>query len=290
MLIDTHCHIHEANYPLDIGDVMNHAHHAGVSKMICVGTNEQSSLEAIAFATQHEHCYASVGVHPHDVKDGYSKIAGFVQQASQSHSQDGFAPGSTSAPASGRSLAADVLTNDTVRPGSIVEKSPIVAIGEIGLDYFYTHSPRELQIKALEAQLQTAVDHNLPVIFHVREAFDDFWPIFDNFSGLRGVLHSFTDNHRNLEMGLERGLFVGINGISTFTKDENQQSTFDLIPLDRLLLETDAPFLTPVPHRGKVNQPAFVRVIAEFHAKRRHISLEEIATATTTNATALFAL
>lgn len=299
MLIDTHCHIHEANYPLDIGDVMNQAHHAGISKMICVGTSEQSSVEAIAFAAQHEHCYASVGVHPHDAKDGYGKIAGFVQLASQSHSQNGFAPGSTRAPASGRSLAADVLTNDTAQPGYIVEKSPIVAIGEIGLDYFYTHSPRELQITALEAQLQLAIDYNLPVIFHVRDglpamhgrrAFDDFWPIFDNFSGLRGELHSFTDNHRNLEMGLERGLLVGVNGISTFTRDESQQSTFDLIPLDRLLLETDAPFLTPVPHRGKVNQPAFVRVIAEFHAKRRHISLEEIAAATTTNATALFAL
>jgi TatD DNase family protein len=249
MLIDTHCHIHEANYPLDIGDVMNQAHHAGISKMICVGTSEQSSVEAIAFAAQHEHCYAGVGVHPHDVKDGYGKIEQLLK-----------------------------------------DNSGITAIGEIGLDYFYTHSPRELQITALEAQVQLAIDHNLPVIFHVREAFDDFWPIFDNFSGLRGELHSFTDNNRNLEMALERGLFVGVNGISTFTKDENQQGTFDLIPLDRLLLETDAPFLTPVPHRGKVNQPAFVRVIAEFHAKRRHISLEEIATATTTNATALFAL
>ena len=249
MLVDTHSHIHEAGYPLDIGDVMNQAHHAGISKLICVGTNEQSSSEATTFAAQHEHCHASVGVHPHDTKDGYGKIAELLQ------------------------------TN-----------KDIVAIGEIGLDYFYTHSPRELQIKALEAQLQLALDHNLPVIFHVREAFEDFWPIFDNFSGLKGELHSFTDNHQNLEKGLNRGLFIGVNGISTFTKDEAQQGTFDLIPLNKLLLETDAPFLTPVPYRGKVNQPAYVRVIAEYHAKRRHISLEEIAAATTANAIALFAL
>lgn len=260
MLIDTHCHIHEANYPLDIGDVMNQAHHAGISKMICVGTNEQSSLEATAFAAQHEHCYASIGVHPHDTKD----MADGKWQLEFSN----------------------LLNIDSHIPNS---NSKIVAIGEIGLDYFYTHSPREVQIKALETQLQLAINYNLPVIFHVREAFDDFWPIFDNFTGLRGELHSYTDNHRNLEIGLERGLFVGINGISTFTKDETQQRTYDLVPLDRLLLETDAPFLTPAPHRGKVNQPAFVRVIAEFHAKRRHISLEEIATATTANATALFA-
>ncbi len=249
MFVDTHCHIHETGYQLDIGDVMNQAHHAGVSKLICVGTSEQSSVEAISFAAQHEHCYATVGVHPHDAKDGYSMIASLLDS-----------------------------------------NKDIVAVGEIGLDYFYTHSPRELQIQALETQLQLAVDHNLPVIFHVRDAFNDFWPIFDNFSGVKGELHSFTDKYRNLEKGLDRGLLIGVNGISTFTKDEEQLGTFDLIPLDRLVLETDAPFLTPVPHRGKVNQPAYVRVIAEYHAQRRHISLEEIATATTTNATALFAL
>jgi TatD DNase family protein len=285
MLVDTHCHIHETGYPLDIGNVMTQARQAGVSKLMCVGTSEQSSIEAIAFATQHEHCYATVGVHPHDAKDGYNRIVDLVRISAQSPSQNGFAPGSIRAPASDRSLAADVLTNETDRL-----PQTIVAIGEIGLDYFYTHSPRELQIKALETQLQLALDHNLPVIFHVRDAFDDFWPIFDNFSGLKGELHSFTDDRRNLEKGLERGLFIGVNGISTFTKDEAQQATFDLIPLDKLLLETDAPFLTPVPYRGKVNQPAYVRVIAEYHAQRRHISLKEIAATTTANATALFAL
>lgn len=249
MLVDTHCHIHESHYPLDVGDVMQHAHAAGVSKLICVGTSEQSSVEAVAFASQHEHCYASVGVHPHDTKDGYAKIEQLVK-----------------------------------------DSKGIVAIGEIGLDYFYTHSPREVQIAALESQLQLARDNNLPVIFHVREAFDDFWPIVDNFSGLRGELHSFTDSHQNLEKALERGFYIGVNGISTFTKGDEQQKTFDLVPLDNLLLETDAPFLTPVPYRGKVNQPAYVRVIAEYHAQRRHISLKEIAAATTANATALFAL
>lgn len=249
MLVDTHCHIHESNYPLDVGDVIQHAHAAGVSRLICVGTSEQSSMEAVTFASRHEHCYASVGVHPHDTKDGYAKIEQLVKDSKE-----------------------------------------LVAIGEIGLDYFYTHSPREMQLEALEAQLQLALDNNLPVIFHVREAFDDFWPVFDNFSGLRGELHSFTDSHRNLEKALERGLYIGVNGISTFTRSDDQQKTFDLVPLDSLLLETDAPFLTPVPHRGKVNQPAYVRVIADYHAQRRHISLKEIAAATTTNATALFAL
>ena len=168
--------------------------------------------------------------------------------------------------------------------------SKIVAVGEIGLDYFYTHSPREVQMEALEAQIQVALSYDLPIIFHVREAFDDFWPIFDKYPGIRGELHSFTDSSQNLQMALDRGLYIGLNGISTFTKDETQKATFDSIPLDRLLLETDAPFLTPAPLRGKVNEPAYVKLVAQYHANRRGISLEEIADATTANARALFKL
>jgi len=249
MFVDTHCHIHEAEYTLPIDAVFADAAAAGVEKYICVGTGEASSRDAIQFAETHTGSYASIGVHPHDTKEGYAAIS---------------------------ELAG---TSDK-----------IIAVGEIGLDYFYTNSPRELQIEALKVQLQIAIDHNLPVIFHVREAFDDFWPIFDSFKGLRGVLHSFTDSKANLDMALERGLYIGVNGISTFTKDEVQKATFDSIPLDKLLLETDAPFLTPAPFRGKVNQPAFVKNIAEYHAERRGIPVTDIADATTHNAHALFAI
>jgi TatD DNase family protein len=168
--------------------------------------------------------------------------------------------------------------------------SRIIAVGEIGLDYFYSHSPREIQMAALEAQIQVALAHNLPVIFHVREAFDDFWPIFDKYPGIKGELHSFTDSLENLQKALERGLYIGVNGISTFTKDEQQKKTFDAVPLDRLLFETDAPFLTPAPLRGKVNEPAYVKLVAQYHADRRGMSLEEIADATTANARTLFHL
>lgn len=250
MFIDTHCHIHEANYPLDIGDTIARAHHAGVSDMICVGTSVQSSKEAITFTAQHENLFASVGVHPHDTKDG---LGGLKELAAQSGSK-------------------------------------LVAVGEIGLDYFYTHSPRAVQIQALEAQIDLALHYNLPIIFHVRDAFDDFWPIFDNFHGIRGVLHSFTDTTQNMERGIKRGLFIGVNGISTFTKDQLQQQMFANIPLENMLLETDAPFLTPVPLRGTINEPAFVRNVAKYHAAVRNISLEEIASKTTANARALFAL
>jgi TatD DNase family protein len=249
MLIDTHCHIHEADFPLVADEVLLRARMADVQQLICVGTSEQSSRAAITFAETHDNAWASIGVHPHDTKDGYAAIA---------------------------QLAG---TSDR-----------IVAVGEIGLDYFYTHSSKEVQIKALEAQIHIALKHNLPIIFHVREAFNDFWPIFDRYPGIRGELHSFTDTKANLDIALSKGLYIGVNGISTFTKDEAQQAMFDSIPLDRLLFETDAPFLTPAPFRGKVNEPAFVRNIADYHANRRGISVEAIASATTANAQQLFAI
>lgn len=258
MLVDTHCHIHEPDlYKTydDPADVLVRAYNAGVQQVLCVGTSQESSHQAVACAHKYAkrthtraEAFAVIGVHPHESKDGYDEIA------------------------------------------SLASSARVVGIGEIGLDYFYTHSPREVQIAALEAQIQVAVDNNLPISFHVREAFDDFWQIVNNFHGIRGVLHSFTDSSKNLRKGLEKGLLVGLNGISTFTKDETQQALFDSIPLDKILFETDAPFLTPAPFRGKINEPAYVKVVAEYHAARRGISLQEISHATTHNARALFAL
>ena len=247
-LIDTHCHIHESTYPLDQAETLVRARADGVFKMICVGTSQQSSVEAVAFAEKHDGVYASIGVHPHETKEGW----------------------------------------EAIKP--LVGAPKLVAVGEIGLDYFYTHSPREVQILALEAQIDLALSVGLPIIFHVREAFDDFWPIFDNFTGIQGELHSFTDSVKHMEEALARGLYIGVNGISTFTKDAAQKAMFTAIPLEKMLLETDAPFLTPAPLRGKVNEPAYVRRIAEFHAGMRNIPVEEIAAVTTVNAQALFHL
>jgi TatD DNase family protein len=248
VLVDTHCHIHEATFLPSGEEAVTRAISNGVIKLICVGTSELSSFEAVDFAASRDQIFASVGVHPHDSKDGFDKIA------------------------------------------ELADKPKVVAIGEIGLDYHYTNSPKEVQIEALEAQIRVALDHDLPIIFHVRDAFNDFWPIFDRYPGIRGELHSFTDSKENLQQALERGLYIGVNGISTFTKDEAQKDMYDTIPLDHLLLETDAPFLTPHPFRGKVNEPAMVKVIAEYHANRRGVPVEEIAKATSENAHALFAL
>ena len=333
-LVDTHCHIHESNYPLAPGEVLTRARQGGVGRVICVGTSQQSSCLALAFAAQHSGAFAAIGVHPHDTKDGWKEIFELVSFSGDSETKlAGEIPDNHSVVTSSRSSTTrqgylqpepKATSGPDFRPGAKPslegggrrgeqnsEKQPagpisiesyvkegkqekatqkLVAIGEIGLDYFYTHSPRDIQIQALQEQIELALKYNLPIIFHVRDAFDDFWPIFDNFHGIRGALHSFTDTPTNLEQGLKRGLCIGVNGISTFTKDPNQQKMFASIPLARLLLETDAPFLTPIPLRGKINEPAFVRHVAEFQATIRGISVEEIAAATTANAHALFAL
>ena len=160
----------------------------------------------------------------------------------------------------------------------------LVAIGEVGLDYHYGLDERTQQIKLFERMLELAVSHNLPVSFHVREAFDDFFGMIQNVPHLRGVVHSFTDSKKNLRRILEEtDLLIGVNGLATYT-------TLPLPPLERLILETDAPFLAPVSLRGTKNEPKNIRLIAEWLAVKLDVSLEQVAERTTENATKLFLL
>ena len=160
----------------------------------------------------------------------------------------------------------------------------LVAIGEVGLDYHYEGYNREAQIRLFEEMLQLAVGNDLPVSFHVREAFFDFFPVVGNFPGVRGVVHSFTDSKKVLKRILnETEFLVGVNGLATY-------STLPTPPLERILLETDAPFLAPVPHRGEMNQPAYIPNIAEWLSSKLEISLTEVERVTTDNAISLFKL
>jgi hydrolase, tatD family len=256
-LIDSHCHIHDADFPVPTDEVLALAEQAGVAQMVVIGTNEQSSRRAVEFAKSHEQIWATVGTHPHDASAGCEYLR----------------------------------TLDLTDP-------KIVAIGEIGLDYHYDFSPREVQQQVLRQQLMVAIEADLPIVFHVREAFDDFWPIFDEMAMraqakgrvLRGVVHSFSDNLVNLQMALERGLYIGVNGIATFTKDKSQLEAFRAVPLDKLLIETDAPYLAPKGRRGKPNQPAYVREVAEWLADFYGVELAELATVTMANARRLFGI
>jgi TatD DNase family protein len=269
VLTDTHCHIHAADgqasgekATLDLWQkadmhpqqMINDAHKIGVERLICVGTTLQDSQAAIAFASDHKDCWATIGLHPHEA----SQYVGKPELLSQ------FA--------------------------ALATQPKVVAVGECGLDYYYNHSPKAAQQELLRFQLQLAQDYKLPLVFHIRDAFADFWPIFDEFEGLTGVVHSFTATQSELNQALERGLYIGLNGIVTFTKQPEQLATAKAVPLHKLLLETDAPYLTPSPFRGTICQPKHVRVTAEFLSHLRDETLEDLATATTHNAAKLFKL
>lgn len=256
-LTDTHAHIHFPGYGLDPEEVWQSAKDEGVSRMIAVGCRLDDSRGAVKFAKQHEGVWAAVGIHPHEAAE-------FL--------------GTKGAKTDLESLLTEAGHNK------------IVAIGECGLDYFYNHSPKTDQIKVLEFQLKLAEKYDLPVIFHIREAFNDFWPVFDRFSVKRAVIHSFTGVQSDVGQILKRGLYIGLNGIITFTKSQEQVEAAKNIPLESLVLETDAPYLTPTPFRGKICKPEHVKLTAAFLTRLRGESLEQLSLQTTENAQRLFNL
>ncbi len=251
--VDTHCHIHFSDYELDPDVVIKDANEVGVTRMICVGCTLEDSKLGIDIAKRHEGIWASIGLHPHEAKE-YVNNPKALQEFH-----------------------------------ALASAPKVVAIGEIGLDYYYKHSDPKDQSDMLRFQLTVAQEYNLPVIFHVRDAFEDFWPIFDEFK-VSGVIHSFSAGKTEIDQILDRGLFIGLNGIMTFTKNQKQLEAIKTIPLNKIVLETDAPFLTPTPYRGTICQPKHVVTTAEFLSNLYDCPLETFAASTTQNALALFNL
>ncbi|HIA91992.1 TPA: TatD family deoxyribonuclease [Candidatus Saccharibacteria bacterium] len=244
-MIDTHCHIHDTEFFENGTVVLDRAFQAGVQTVVCIGTTAKDSQEAAAFAAEHD-VWAAVAQHPHDA--------------------DTFGDSE----------------KESIR--SLTDEDSVVAIGECGLDYYYNNSDKTAQEAALRWHLQLATETNLPLLFHIRSAFTEFWPIFDEYSGLRGAIHSFSATKTELDQALARNLYIAFNGIMSFTKDDKQLAALKACPLDKMLLETDAPFLTPKPFRGKVNEPKYVVEVAQRIAEIRDESWEQIAQSTTNNA------
>lgn len=253
-LIDSHCHLHFSDYLPDADKVIETAKREKVAKMICVGVSLADSQKAVDFAAKYDNVWATAGAHPHDGAD-------FLDDPN-----------------------AEKLLN------RLSNLPKVVAIGEIGLDYFHEYTPKEKQLEVLKRQIEIGLPTGLPFIFHVRNAWEDFWKIIDSYQGIRGIVHSFSASRVQLEEVLKRDLFVGLNGIMTFTKDELQLEAAKKVPLNKLLLETDAPFLTPKPYRGQRCEPKHVVLTAEFLAGLRGEPLPMLAEATTKNATGLFKL
>ena len=248
--IDTHCHLDKLDSTPE--EAIIEAKQAGVQRMVTVSVDEPSLDFVSSMVQQFPEVYGSVGFHPHDAAE---------------------------------------LTEDLeqkIRKLALEEKK-LIAIGETGLDYHYMYSSAEVQQQVFSKQLQLAVELNLPVIMHSRDAETDTLNILQEIPvPPLGVAHSFTSSFEMAKTLIEMGWYIGINGIVTFKNAEDLREVVSWLPLDRLLLETDSPFLAPTPFRGKPNKPAHIPAIATFIAKLRGISLEQLSEQTSANAQRLF--
>ena len=249
--IDSHCHLDSADFDSDREAVIERALAAGVERMVAIGTgNGPPDLEAgIRLADAHEALYATVGVHPHD--------------------------------------AAKANDETFRRIEALLKHSRVIAVGEIGLDYHYDFAPRDVQRSVFKQQLEIARAGGKPVVIHTREAWEDTLAILREHAAA-GVMHCFTGGPENARAALHLGFYLSFGGIVTFPKAAEVQQAAREAPLERILIETDAPYLAPVPNRGKRNEPAFVVHTAHKIADLRGQTLDEIARATTHNFERLF--
>jgi TatD DNase family protein len=256
MLIDSHAHIQGKEYAGEVEAVIARAREAGVEKIIAVGGagDMSSNTEAIALAKTFPDIYATVGMHPHDAKD--------------------------------------VGGDELKKLKELATDPKVVAVGETGLDYYYDHSPREVQRRVFAEFIRMARETSLPIVVHERDAAHDVADLLraEGAGKLRGVIHCFTGNYEAACAYLDLGFYISFTGIITFKNADSLRDVVRKVPLDRLFVETDSPYLTPVPYRGKRNEPAYVRYVAETVACIKELSLEEVARVTTENVRQLFGI
>lgn len=260
MLVDSHCHIDGEQFDQDRDDVVRRATEAGVEMMLDIGTGDPRSEDlkrAVSVAEKYENVFASVGVHPHDAK--------LYNEAAEKH-------------------LVELATSS----------KKVIAWGEIGLDFYYDHSPRDVQVDVFRRQIRKAAELNLPIAIHSRDADDETIATLTeecNYGGFRGgIMHCFAGTAGMAEALMKLGFLISFAGNVTFKKADNLREAATAVPLDKLLVETDCPFLAPVPMRGKRNEPAFVRHTAEFLANFYDVDFETLARQTTQNFLSFFKL
>jgi TatD DNase family protein len=252
-LIDSHCHLNYEGLAERQADVLANARAAGVTGFLNISTRQREWKDVIAVAEANADVWATVGVHPHEA-DAHPDLGAAALVEAASHPD-------------------------------------VIAIGECGLDYYYDKSDRAAQRDRFGAHIEAARATGLPLVVHTRDAEEDTAAILEravNAGGVRGVLHCFTGSRELAETALDLGFYVSLSGIVTFKNAQDLQATAKIIPDDRLLVETDSPFLAPVPHRGQTCEPAFVADTAAFLADLREEPLDELAQATTANFFKLF--
>lgn len=264
MLFDTHAHLESPRFDGDPASVIDRARAAGVTRIITCGSDLESSAACVEIARRYSGVYAAAGIHPHEA----------------------------------RSVGGSVDSIDTGLMGYALDQirtwareGEIVAVGEIGLDYHYDFSPRPVQQAVFAAHLELAGELDLPAVLHSRESDADLMRLVDSgLARLRGVLHCFMGGAELAEWALSRGLYLGVAGPVTFRNADSVRDMVLTAPLERLLVETDSPYLAPHPHRGERNESAYVRCVAERVAEIRGLKLEQIAQITTANALRLFGI
>jgi TatD DNase family protein len=253
MLVDSHCHLDFPEFAPELDAVIARAGDADVRVCVSIGTNLAKFLNVLAVAERFEHVYCSVGIHPHEAKiEPLADAAPLIECA---------------------------------------QGAKVVGIGETGLDYHYGHSPPEMQIANFRAHIAAARELGLPLIVHTRDAEDDTIAILEDEMGqgaFSGLIHCFTGTRALADAALALGFCISASGIVTFKKSEALRDVLKTVPLDRLLVETDAPYLAPMPHRGKRNEPAFVTHTAAALADLKGVTFDDLATATTDNFFRLF--
>ena len=280
--IDTHCHLEMTEFDEDRDAVIQRAREAGVEAVITVGSDLKGNIGSLRLSEKYDFIYSSVGIHPHDAKDFTEEIYNKIRTwATECRIQKSNLP-----PPPFRKGGRGEINSSLVTRHSSLNK--VVAIGETGLDYHYDNSPRDVQKEVFKKHLLLAKELGLPVIIHSREAKKDTLEILGDSGMNRGVLHCFSGDMDMAEKAMEMGLYISIAGPVTFKNASKLRETAEAIPDDYLLIETDAPYLTPEPFRGRRNEPAFLVNTAEKIAEMRRVSLEDIARITTLNAKRLF--
>ena len=257
MLIDSHCHLNFPEFVPDLDDVLNRAKEKGVGLMLTVNTKLEQAKDLQVIADRYPEVYCSVGVHPHDAG---AYVKGYE---------------------------GDTLLNQI----KVLANHPkVIGIGETGLDYYYNNSPREDQIASFQDHILASIELNLPLIIHTRDADDDTIACLKDVGQgkVKGVFHCFSGSAELAQKALELGFDISFSGILTFKNADGLRQIAQEAPIDRILVETDAPFLAPVPQRGKRNEPAFTRYTAELLANLKGLSYSAIETATTNNFFSLF--
>ena len=253
MLVDSHCHLDFKDFDADRDDVLARAKAAGVDLMVTISTKITEAEKIIALAETSDALVCSVGIHPHE--------------------------------------AGREPKTDAAQLVALAEHEKVVGIGETGLDYFYEHSPRDAQQRNFRAHIEACRESRLPLIVHARDADEDTADILEDEMGkgdYPGLIHCFTAGPDLARRALDIGFYISISGIATFKNATELRETIQSIPLERLLVETDAPFLAPVPHRGKRNEPSFVADTAAILADLKGVSTEELARITSDNFFTLF--